>query len=396
MDAGRNDEMEMSMMRGGGGGMRGRPLMRGGVPRGARGGMTGRNVDINQEKANGKSAAIEETKALMAKMRLEEKELMDRYKKEKGIPDEEEGEGSKADAPPTDVQPGAYRPREKRGRDDRKDGPRARINAGMPAGRGVPRGGIIRGGGGAGGLPLHQFQPPGGLPNPLFGMPGGHGGHSEFRTPPFPGLEGFFANQMMGGQFPPGFPPHLGPGFAPGMFPGGYPGALRGGRGGVGFNRGNRGFPAGFPPRGFPPPLISAGGRGGGMGRGSSGGGGGMGRGSNMSYQTGGGGTRGRDRGKSEGGDDGGGGGGDEGGGGGGSSEGAEPAPAQEENPLMSAINNTGKEAETADAEADESNQPKNLFSEQVILGIFFPVTKVLTGIFLGFGLTVFLFPREK
>ncbi len=112
-----------------------------------------------------------------------------------------------------------------------------------------------------------------------------------------------------------------------------------------------------------------------------------------MSYQTGGGGTRGRDRGKSEGGDDGGGG-GDEGGGGG-SSEGAEPAPAQEENPLMSAINNTGKEAETADAEADESNQPKNLFSEQVILArrVFLsPVTKAL----MVYGLIVFSFPREK
>merc|ERR1712130_522073 len=72
--------------------------------KGARGGRGGRgnsqrgrgvastrgrsSVDHTQEKAAGKNAAIEETKAMMAKMRLEEKEMMDKYKKEKGIVDE--------------------------------------------------------------------------------------------------------------------------------------------------------------------------------------------------------------------------------------------------------------------------------------------------------------------
>ena len=348
------------MMRGG---MRGRPLMRGVLPRGGRGGAPmGRSVDHNQEKADGKNAAIEETKALMAKMRLEEKEAMEKFRKKKGISTEEEelGEGGgKSEEPVTpEVQPGAYRPREKRGRDDRKDGPRARIQSSL--GRGGGGGGI-----GRGGLPLHQFQPPGGLPHPLFGMPGGP---PEFRTPPFPGLEGFLAHhQGLGGHFPPGFPPHLAPGFAPGIFPGGYPGTLRGGRGGPGFNNrggGGRGFPAGFPPRGFPPPLITP-------GRGGIGRGGGGGRGNSLGYQTGGGGVpRGRDRGKTDG-----------GGGGSGSTatsavgsggdEATTTAPTPEENPLMNAINNTGKEVDTTDGEADDSNQPKNLFSEQVTVLFF-------------------------
>ena len=42
----------------------------------------GRSVDHNQEKADGKNAAIEETKALMAKMRLEEKEAMEKERDE--------------------------------------------------------------------------------------------------------------------------------------------------------------------------------------------------------------------------------------------------------------------------------------------------------------------------
>jgi len=196
------------------------------------GGPRSSDAEIIQEKAMGKNAAIEETKAMMAKMRLEEKEMMSKYKKEKGIPEDEVSEESK-------VQPGAYRPRERRGRDDRKDGQRGR------GGRGRGRGGP-------------PMPGPGGPVPPMFGLPPYVPG--DFRTPPFPGMEGFLPPPGLG-QFPPGFPPHFAPGFPPGMFPPGpFPGDMRG-RGG--FNRG-RGFPpVGFPPRGFPPPMIGNRGRGG-------------------------------------------------------------------------------------------------------------------------------------
>eukprot|EP00092_Neocalanus_flemingeri_P005088 GFUD01005471.1.p1 GENE.GFUD01005471.1~~GFUD01005471.1.p1 ORF type:complete len:776 (+),score=261.45 GFUD01005471.1:80-2407(+) len=209
----------------GGRGGRGTPAPRG------RGGQHRSDMDHTQEKANGKNNAIEETKAMMLKMRLEEKEMMSKYKKEKGIPEEEVPEENK-------IQPGAYRPRERRGRDDRKDGQRGR------GGRGRGRGGP-------------PMPCPGGPMPPMFGLPYVPG---DFRTPPFPGMEGFLPPPGLG-QFPPGFPPHFAPGFPPGIFPGAFPGDMRG-RGG--FNRGGRGFPVGFPPRGFPPPIIgSRGGRGG-------------------------------------------------------------------------------------------------------------------------------------
>jgi len=205
---------------------------RGGAHRGRGGGPRASDAELNQEKAKGKNAAIEETKAMMAKMRLEEKEMMSKYKKEKGLPEDEIPEENK-------VQPGAYRPRERRGRDDRKDGQRGRGN------RGRGRGGPPPVPGQAGPMP-HVFGMPPYIPG-------------DFRTPPFPGMEGFLPPPGIG-QFPPGFPPHFAPGFPPGMFPpGGFPGDMRG-RGG--FNRG-RGFPVGFPPRGFPPPMINNRGRGG-------------------------------------------------------------------------------------------------------------------------------------
>merc|ERR1740128_1067548 len=117
---------------------------------------------------------------MMLKMRLEEKEMMSKYKKEKGIPEEEVPEENK-------VQPGAYKPREKRGRDDRKDGQRGR------GGRGRGRGGVLQ----------PHMQGVGPMPGPMFGIPHGPG---DFRTPPFPGLEGFLPHQALG-HFPPGFPP---------------------------------------------------------------------------------------------------------------------------------------------------------------------------------------------
>lgn len=181
--------------------------------------------ELLEEKVAGKNSAIEETKAMMAKMRLEEKQMLSKYRKEKGIPEEEEPK----------VQPGAYRPRERRGRDDRKDGQR-----GHRGGRGRGRGGP----------PLH--------PPPMFGACPPFHVPSDFRTPPFPGVEGFLPPPPPG-QFPPGFPANFAAGFPPGFFPGGFPADLARGRGG--FNRGGRGFPVGFPPRGFPPPII--GGRGG-------------------------------------------------------------------------------------------------------------------------------------
>ena len=102
----------------------------------------------------------------------------------------------------------------------------------------------------------HPHQPPMNMMRMPF-IPG------DFRTPPFPGMEGFLPPGGMG-QFPPQFPA----GFPPGLFPMGL--AEMRGRGG--FNRG-RGFPIGFPPRGFPPPVWEPGFRGrGGRGRGQFGG----------------------------------------------------------------------------------------------------------------------------
>ena len=130
----------------------------------------------------------------MAKMRMEEKEAIEKHKKEKadmiaaGLPvavenvteitEAEESEETLADAAKetptapsfTEGQPGAYRPKEKRGKEgDRQDN------------RGRGRG---RGGRGRGGPPnLQNMAGPGG---PMFGMPPGPG---DFRTPPFPGME---------------------------------------------------------------------------------------------------------------------------------------------------------------------------------------------------------------
>merc|ERR1719216_46211 len=81
----------------------------------------------------------------------------------------------------------------------------------------------------------------------------------DFRTPAFPGMDGFMPPVAFGQ-----FPPHMPAGFPRGMFPMGLPADLRG-RGG--FNRG-RGFPMGFPPRGYPPPMMGYRGDRGGRGRG--------------------------------------------------------------------------------------------------------------------------------
>ena len=207
----------------------------------------------------GKNSAIEETKAMMAKMRLEEKQMANKFRKEKGLPELDETEKSARE----------FRPRERRGRDDRKDGAR-----GQRGGRGRGRG---------------AMPPPGPVPIPPQ-MMGGMGGMGQmggmgpfvpgdFRTPPFPGLEGESQyrehqsyNHLPPGFFPPpGFPHNFAPGFPPGMLPGGFPGDLMA-RGRGGFPRGGRGGPpAGFPPRGLAPPFI--GGRGGGRGgRGGRGG----------------------------------------------------------------------------------------------------------------------------
>ena len=94
-----------------------------------------------------------------------------------------------------------------------------------------------------------------------------------------------------------------------------------------------RGFPAGFPPRGFPPPMI--------------GGRGGRGRGGHQQFHFPGGGGRGREGRQGGGGDD----------------------PGGEENPLLSAIDKTSKDRnkeEALGARAIEENQSKNLFSGQV------------------------------
>jgi transcriptional repressor NF-X1 len=275
-------------------------LLRGGYRgRGGSRGIRGGRI-VDQERADGKNAAIEETKALMLKMRLEDKELIEKHKKKKGILDEVK----EVVKEPSEAQPGAYKPKERRGRgvDDRRD-PGGRV---ARSGRGNGRG-------------LHQNNI-NNVPAPLFNL--SHGAPSDFRTPPFPGLEGFLPPQGIN-HFPPGFPPHLGPGFPPGMFPGG----LRG----RGFSRG-RGFPAGFPPRGFPPAIVGRGARPRGVFQG-----------------------RGKERGRS---------------GGGGSSvppdEHTHEAEneAEDENPLLNAISKSGKDS---DVVVDDSNatQTKNLFSEQ-------------------------------
>ena len=215
--------------RGGGGHIR---IGRGGFAPRSRGTGRGRMVDHADhtiEKAAGKNAAIEETKALLAKMRLEDKEIMDKYKKDKEGNEKDENEG---EVNLEHVEPGAYKPRERRGRDDR--------------GRG-------RGGRGRGMVPQRM---PGMFPIP--GLPG------DFRTPPFPGLEGFLPQQ----------PVYFPPGFNHGMLPGSFPAMFRGPRGVF-----PRGFP--FPVRGIHPALLAArGGRGrghyhhGGRGRGGYRGGG--------------------------------------------------------------------------------------------------------------------------
>ena len=102
---------------------------------------------------------------MMAKMRLEEKLMANKFRKEKGLPELEE---------PAEKAAGTFRPRERRGRDDRKDGLR-----GQRGGRGRGRG---------------AMPPPGPVPIPPQ-MMGGMGGMGpfvpgDFRTPPFPGLEG--------------------------------------------------------------------------------------------------------------------------------------------------------------------------------------------------------------
>ena len=225
------------------------PVQGGG--RGGRGGYGGGGkpgVDHTREKAQGKNAAIEETKAMLAKMRLEDKELMTKNKKEKVPGDSPETDKPVAVVQPVPVvQPGAYRPRDRRGRDDRKDGDRGR------GGRGRGRGGGGGGVGGGGGGP-----PPGNMKNMMMRpfVPG------DFRTPPFPGMDGFMPPVAFGQ-----FPPHMQAGFPRGMFPMGLPADMRG-RGG--FNRG-RGFPMGFPPRGFPPPMMGYRGDRGGRGRGRGG-----------------------------------------------------------------------------------------------------------------------------
>ena len=51
-------------------------------------------IPIFQEKADGKNSAIEETKAMMLKMRLEEKAMTNKFRKEKGLPELEETDKS--------------------------------------------------------------------------------------------------------------------------------------------------------------------------------------------------------------------------------------------------------------------------------------------------------------
>ena len=108
-------------------------------------------MDHSREKVQGKNAAIEETKAMLAKMRLEDKELMSKNRKGG------EGEGEQKPG----VQLGAYRPR-----DNRRGGFHERGRGG-------------RGGRGRGGPPQFPQQQ-----HPMMRMPFIPG---DFRTPPFPG-----------------------------------------------------------------------------------------------------------------------------------------------------------------------------------------------------------------
>jgi len=180
-----------------------------GAPRGRGGFQSKPGMDHSKEKVQGKNAAIEETKALLAKMRLEDKELMNKNRKP-GEPESDNKPG---------IQPGAYRPRDNRP-------PRGGGGGGGYVDRG--RGVGVRGRG-RGPPQFGQHQPP------IMRMPFIPG---DFRTPPFPGMDGFLPPAGLG-QFPPHIPP--------GLFP-------------LGFNRG-RGFPLGFP-RGFRPPMIPYRGRG--------------------------------------------------------------------------------------------------------------------------------------
>ena len=150
----------------GGDGFRGRG--RGG--RGGRGAARGRGgfqakpgMDHSKEKVQGKNAAIEETKAMLAKMRLEDKELMSKNRK---------GGDAESDNKPG-IQPGAYRPRDNR-----------------PP-RGGPGGYVDRGRGGAGGRGRGRGGPPqfGQHQPPIMRMPFIPG---DFRTPPFPGRKLIF------------------------------------------------------------------------------------------------------------------------------------------------------------------------------------------------------------
>lgn len=247
----RIESQSLDTSRGRGGGLR-PEISRGGVGGSPRSGISqrsrgrgsslggrGRSVDHTQEKAAGKNAAIEETKALLAKMRLEDKEIMDKYKKEKGSGDLEDSE---ADSEYHGGDPGGYRPRDRRGRggDERRERGRGRGRAGL--------------------VPHHRFHVPGLGPIPNLA--------GDFRTPPFPGLqslEGFFPQQNV--YFPPGFP-H-------GILPGSFPAPALRGRGFPRVFRG--GFPAGFPIRGIPSHLLTNRGRGRGQYQGGRGGRGGRG-----------------------------------------------------------------------------------------------------------------------
>ena len=79
--------MQQSQRRGRGGGNKERSGGGGGDRRGsvqqlAGGGRESRGQYHRKEKEDGKNAAIEETKAMMAKMRMEEKEAIEKHKKE--------------------------------------------------------------------------------------------------------------------------------------------------------------------------------------------------------------------------------------------------------------------------------------------------------------------------